>query len=69
VLYPKHPSLALDYEDLGDVFAENGNLQGAVENYELSRSIFIDNYGLNFPHVSLLDDKINDFMTKLEDSK
>ena len=62
VLYPKHPSLALDYEDLGDVFAENGNLQGAVENYELSRSIFIDNYGLNFPHVSLLDDKINDWI-------
>ena len=69
VLHPKHPSLALDYDDLGDVFVEKGNLKKAIENYTLSRSIFIDNYGLNFPHVSLLDNKINDLLNKHEDVK
>ena len=64
VLHPKHPSLALDYDDLGDVFAEQGDLKEAIENYKLSQSIFIDNYGSNFPHVSLLQDKINDVQKK-----
>jgi len=44
----------------GDVFAEKGNLKKAIEIYTLSRSIFIDNYGLNFPHIGLRYDKIND---------
>jgi tetratricopeptide (TPR) repeat protein len=68
VLHPKHPSLALDYDDLGDVFAEQGDLKEAIENYMLSQSIFIDNYGSNFPHVSLLKDKINDIQKKLKNS-
>ena len=68
VLHPKHPSLALDYDDLGDVFAEQGDLKEAIENYKLSQAIFMDNYGSNFPHVSLLQDKINDVQKKLKNS-
>ena len=59
VLHSIHPSIALDYDDLGDVLVEKGELNHALQNYELSKKIFINNFGLNHPHVKILQEKID----------
>ena len=63
VLHSLHPSLALDYGDLADVFSKKGDKKNALENYQLSQSIFVHNYGWDFPQVKSLQeiiDNLND---------
>jgi tetratricopeptide (TPR) repeat protein len=59
VLHEFHPSLALDYDDIGDILFEQGDINGARESFEKSKLIFVKNYGIDYPHVKILDDKIN----------
>jgi len=58
VFHQFHPSLGLDYDDLGDALYQDGQLSKAREYYEHSRAIFLKNYGLEYPHVKLLDQKL-----------
>jgi tetratricopeptide (TPR) repeat protein len=58
VFHPFHPNLGLDYDDLGDALYHNGELSKAREHYEVSRAIFLKNYGAEYPHVKLLDQKL-----------
>jgi len=60
VLNEFHPNLGLDYDDLGDVFYKEGNFCKAKEYYEISRSIFLNNYGTEYYHVKLLEEKIKE---------
>jgi tetratricopeptide (TPR) repeat protein len=60
VFHEFHPNLGLDYDDLGDVFSKNGDFYKAKEYYEISRSIFLNNYGPEYSHVKLLDEKIKE---------
>ncbi len=60
VFHEFHPNLGLDYDDLGDVFSKDGDFSKAKEYYEISRSIFLNNYGPEYSHVKLLDEKINE---------
>jgi tetratricopeptide (TPR) repeat protein len=58
VLHHSHPSLALDYDDIGDVFLSTGDKLNALENFEKSKAIFINNFGIDYPHVKMLEEKI-----------
>ena len=58
VFHEFHPNLGLDYDDLGDVLSKDGDFSKAKEYYEISRSIFLNNYGPEYSHVKLLDKKI-----------
>lgn len=58
VFHQFHQNLGLDYDDLGDVFYKDGDFIKAKEHYEISRAIFLNNYGTEFSHVKLLDKKI-----------
>jgi tetratricopeptide (TPR) repeat protein len=60
VFHEFHPNLGLDYDDLGDVFSKDGDFSKAKEYYEISRSIFLNNYGTEYSHVKLLDEKIKE---------
>ena len=58
VLHTMDPNLALDYDDLGDVYFGKGEMLMAKESYEKSKSIFTFNYGSDFPHVIMLNEKL-----------
>ena len=58
VFHEYHPNLGLDYDDIGDVYFQEKEFFKARENYERSRMIFSKNYGEDFEHVKLLDEKI-----------
>lgn len=60
VFHDFHPNLGLDYDDLGDVFSKDGDFSKAKEYYEISRSIFIYNYGTEYSHVKILDEKLKE---------
>ncbi len=60
VFHGSHPNLGLDYDDLGDVFYKNGDFSKAKEYFEISRSIFLNNFGIEFPHIKILDEKIKE---------
>ena len=58
IFHSMHPNLALDLDDLGDIYFERGNYKNAKINYERAKSIFIFNYGFEFPHAILLEEKL-----------
>jgi tetratricopeptide (TPR) repeat protein len=60
VLHEFHPNLGLDYDDLGDVLYKFGDFSKAKEHYEISRSIFLNNYGAEYSHIKLLDEKLKE---------
>ena len=58
VFHEYHHNLGLNFDDIGDVYYEEGNKDKARKSYEKSKFIFEYNYGADYPHVKLLQDKI-----------
>ena len=58
IFHEYHHNLGLNFDDIGDVYFEEGYKVKAREYYEKSKFIFEYNYGADFPHVKLLQDKI-----------
>jgi len=58
IFHKYHHNLGLNFDDIGDVYFEEGSKVKAREYYEKSKFIFEYNYGADFPHVKLLQDKI-----------
>jgi tetratricopeptide (TPR) repeat protein len=58
IFHETHPCLGLDYDDIGDVHFFQGDMSTAKEHYEKSKSIFMLNYGSEYPHIQLLDEKL-----------
>jgi len=53
-----HPNLGYDYDDIGDIYFYENNFTEAKKYYNKSKLIFLSNYGIEFDHIKLLDEKI-----------
>jgi tetratricopeptide (TPR) repeat protein len=60
LLHSSHPSLGLDFDDIGDVYNGLGDYGKAKSYYNKSLEIFVKNNGYEHSHTKLLLNKINE---------